>query len=73
MAVTMTRQLRTELVREAGKYMREYPGVEAFEVGEHVAGIMLGDEARYGVEGVPAIDISDYAYGVAHFITGGRF
>lgn len=69
----LSRDLRNELTREAGKYMRQYPGAGVIEVSDHVFTVMLdAEDDRYGTDPYEAIEVSDYAYGVASFITGGK-
>lgn len=71
--VSLSQNNRNELLRVGGAYMREHPCVETFEVAEHVFGFMLNNEDRFELEDFEAVDISDYAYGVADFLTGKRW
>jgi hypothetical protein len=69
----LSRDLRNELTRAAGSYMRANDGAGVIEISDHVFSIMLSeDEDRYGTDPFEAIEISDYAYGIATFITGGK-
>ena len=72
--VTLTRAQRNKLLRIGGAYMREYPGVESFEVAEHVFGYMMTDpDDTLNLDAHSAIEISDYAYGVATFLVRERY
>jgi hypothetical protein len=69
----LTRKQRNGLVREGFKLQRKYGTIEEFEIADHLFGIVTSDEQAYGTEGVEAIEISDYCYGIARFVTGGRY
>jgi hypothetical protein len=69
----LTRRLRWEAIREARRYVRENYGVESFEVADHVFTFLMSDtQDRFGTDPYPATDVSDYAYGIANFVCGGR-
>lgn len=68
----LTSRLRWEAIREGRAYLRDHPGAESFEISDHVFSFLLSDEERYGTADYEAIEISDYAYGIGNFVTGGR-
>lgn len=68
----LTRRLRDEVLREGRTYIRRHGGAYNDEVADHMVGVMLTDEEKFGTANFPAIAVSDYAYGMASFIMGGR-
>lgn len=66
----LTQDLRMELVREGHKARRA--GDDLLGISDVLFSHMLGDEVRFGTGDYEAVEISDYAYGVANFVTRGR-
>ncbi len=66
--IKLTRDQRNELLRVGGAYMRRYPVVWRRDVADHIFAHMMNHEDVYKLEAFEAIDISDYAYGVACFL-----
>lgn len=66
----LTSDLRGELISEGFARRRELggQGVDPVEISDHVFSIML-NEPRFGTEEYEATEISDYAYGIARFVT----
>jgi hypothetical protein len=64
---------RNQLVREAHRFRREHDygdGVDPTEVSDHVFTTLLNDEPYCNLtRDYEAIEVSDYAYGIARFVT----
>lgn len=68
----LSRAARNDLISEAFRFNREVDGADTVEVSDHVFGYLMEREEEHNLMGFPATEISDYAYGVALFVTKGR-
>ena len=70
--VKLDRARRDELVAAARAYRRQHDygsGVDYVEVADHVFSLMLGaEDDRYNVDHLEAVEVSDYAMGIARFV-----
>lgn len=65
----LTRQQRKHLI-QIGRAYDAHSGLDSYEIGDYLTSYMLEREDEYGLANVPAMDVSDYAYGVARWIVG---
>ncbi len=63
----LNRKLREGLIREARSYRRAVNGLST-DVADHITTILLNNPEKYGTEYIEAIEVSDYAYSIAHFV-----
>lgn len=68
----LTRAQRTTLIRIGYDVRKRTHGAGLPDVAEAVAGELFDHPDKYGTADVAAIEISDYAYGVAAFVTRGE-
>lgn len=69
----LSRAERNDLIREGHRFNREVGGdTGTVEVSDHIFGYLMEREEEYNLMGFEATEISDYAYGVAMFVTKGR-
>lgn len=70
--IKLTRAQRNFLLRKGGAYMRQNPHDDCVAVSDRIFTVMLDNEVEYGLGEFEATEISDYAYGIASFLTARR-
>ena len=64
----LNRRQRNHLIRE-GQRLRREKDAALTDVAEHITGLLLEQPYEYGIsDTIPAIEVSDYAYGIAQFV-----
>lgn len=64
----LTRKQRNALIKAGQQFRRQHRYADAVEVSDYLAGLML--DGDYGLDDVPATEISDYAYGMGCWVVG---